>query len=361
MQWWDEKYFALVDAPSSVLNLGPNYAHYDSKYGNLRWNPWISTSQIGYYKIGNYYEEQANYDSRQLNKNMMPGVIDSPLVYTPNGPDGYLYIPVDPDLVVDGNVLVDPESLPYDVEDINDLIDSDYTDIQNIEVPDITGIPTDFDPGYTPDDNPGTDPGTNPVPEEPEPYPETPPNGNVGEWLLSIPILGDILRVLIDILNAVKRGINIIIDFVLEWLEKIWSMLKSIFDLLDNFFSSASSGGDGIDWGNFKGLFDIFYIFYYLIIIIIMILLKFLAVVWNMLSIPANSALFASYPTLLAGLNYIKNIKVGGFNITLFQVFEYMFTVFFFLFVVTVLQKLYHSFQGVERQQLREQNRKERN
>ncbi|MDW5298738.1 MAG: hypothetical protein SA378_01150 [Sedimentibacter sp.] len=147
-------------------------------------------------------------------------------------------------------------------------------------------------------------------------------------WIFRIPILGTILKVLMDLFNLIKN----------------WFTANP---------TAGSVADEGIDWGNFKGFFDIFYIFYYLIIIVILILLKFLIAVFSMLSIPANSALFESYPTMLSGLNYIKNIKVGGFNITLQQIFEYMFTVFFFLFIVTVLQKLYHSFSGIERQQLR--------
>jgi len=164
------------------------------------------------------------------------------------------------------------------------------------------------------------------------------------------------------VVNEDGKAFNIpILGTLLSWLVKIWNMLKSIFDTITQFFTNSGTANEGIDWGNFKGLFDIFYIFYYLIIIVIMILLKFLAVVFNMLSIPANSSLFANYPTMLAGLNYIKNIKVGGFNITLQQIFEYMFTVFFFLFIVTTLQKLYHSFAGIERQTINQEQKWENN
>lgn len=162
---------------------------------------------------------------------------------------------------------------------------------------------------------------------------------------------------------------------ILAWLRGLWEILKSLWQsllaflasiitLLTSIFtntSSMSEATEGIDWGSFTGLFDIFYIFYYLIIIVIMILLKFLAVVFSMLSIPSNSSLFANYPTMLAGLNYIKSIKVGGFNITLQQIFEYMFTVFFFLFIVTTLQKLYHNFAGIERQTLNQEQKWESN
>jgi len=158
-------------------------------------------------------------------------------------------------------------------------------------------------------------------------------------------------------------------DGILGWLKGLWNILKglwasllaflaSIVALLQSIFTNTgniSQSSEGIDWGNFKGFFDIFYIFYYLIIIVILILLKFLVTVFNMISIPANTALFDQYPTMLAGINYLKNLKIGGFNITFQQILEYMFTIFFFLFIVTVLQKLYHSFAGIERQTVKQQ------
>lgn len=153
-------------------------------------------------------------------------------------------------------------------------------------------------------------------------------------WIFRIPILGAILKALMDIFNLIKN----------------WFTANPTT-------GSADPGGD---WGNFKGFFDIFYIFYYLIILAIIILVKFFGVIISILDIPANPALFESYPTMLSGLNYLKNLKVGGFNITLQQIFEYMFTVFFFLCIVTQLQKLYHSFSGIERQQRRENEREAR-
>ncbi|GEM_PF-3572645 len=153
-------------------------------------------------------------------------------------------------------------------------------------------------------------------------------------WIFRIPILGSILKA-----------------------------LQNLYNLIRNWFTANPTTGNadpGMDWGNFKGFFDIFYIFYYLIILVIIILIKFFAVIVSLLDIPANATLFNAYPNLLVGLNYIKNIKVGGFNITLQQIFEYMFTVFFFLYIVTQLQKLYHSFSGIERHQLRANDKEAR-
>ncbi len=140
--------------------------------------------------------------------------------------------------------------------------------------------------------------------------------------------------------------------------EKLWGFLLTIITLLTNIFNTLSEG-NSVDWGNFKGFFDVFYIFYYLIILAIIMLIKFFGVIVTILDIPANTALFDQYPTMLAGLNYLKNLKIGGFNITLQQIFEYMFTVFFFLYIVTTLQKLYHSFTTIERQSIREMERQE--
>ena len=167
---------------------------------------------------------------------------------------------------------------------------------------------------------------------------ESPPDssGDVGEGWLDIPILGTIL----------------------SWLIKIWEMIKAIFDAIVQAIANPTPAPEpGTDWGNFKNFFDIFWIFYYLIIIAILLLVKFLAVVMSILNIPPNTALFDSYPTILEGINYVKGLKVGGFNITIQQIFEYMFMVFFFIYIVTTLQKLYHSFTGVERQELRHNQR----
>lgn len=166
--------------------------------------------------------------------------------------------------------------------------------------------------------------------------PET--GGILGDGVFKIPILGDILK----------------------WIIKLWELLKQLVETIINWFTAnptVESGDSGTDWGNFKGFFDIFFIFYYLIIIAILLLLKFLAVVMNILNISPNTALFDSYPTILQGINYVKGLKVGGFNITIQQIFEYMFMVFFFIYIVTTLQKLYHSFTGVERQELRHNQR----
>lgn len=110
----------------------------------------------------------------------------------------------------------------------------------------------------------------------------------------------------------------------------------------------------GFDWGDFKKFFDIFFIFIYFIIILILILVKLLYVVFfSLTAIPANSALFSQYPTILAGVNYIKNLQVGGLSITVHQAFEYVFTTFFFIFIIKQIRKLYDAFVYEEHERIK--------
>lgn len=111
----------------------------------------------------------------------------------------------------------------------------------------------------------------------------------------------------------------------------------------------TGNGGTGtptkFEWGDFGKFFDIFFIFIYFIVILILILLKFLQVVFsNLPNIPANPELFNNYPTILEGVNFIKNLKVGGLSITVQQAFEYVFLIFFFIFILKQIRKLYGAY-----------------
>ncbi|MPN03499.1 hypothetical protein SDC9_150729 [bioreactor metagenome] len=114
----------------------------------------------------------------------------------------------------------------------------------------------------------------------------------------------------------------------------------------------AGTGGLGgtppptqFEWGDFGKFFDIFFIFIYFIVILILILLKFLQVVFsNLPNIPPNPELFNNYPTILEGVNFIKNLKVGGLSITVQQAFEYVFLIFFFIFILKQIRKLYGAY-----------------
>ena len=75
--------------------------------------------------------------------------------------------------------------------------------------------------------------------------------------------------------------------------------------------------------GNFRHFLDIFFIFIYFIVILILIILKFLEIVFvGIPGITANADLFTEYPNILEGVNYVKNLKVGGLAITVHQAFN---------------------------------------
>lgn len=102
---------------------------------------------------------------------------------------------------------------------------------------------------------------------------------------------------------------------------------------------------EGFDWGNFRHFFDIFFIFIYFIVILILIILKFLQIVFiGMPTIPANADLFLQYPSILAGVNYVKNLRVGGLSITVHQAFEFIFLIFFYIFIIKQIRKLYKAY-----------------
>lgn len=145
-------------------------------------------------------------------------------------------------------------------------------------------------------------------------------------------------------------------DFtIIEYLKNLFQTNKNAAEMQDPTIMGTPSadgtgnGGTGtptaFDWGDFSKFFDIFFIFIYFIVILILILLKFLKVVFsNLPNIPANTDLFTDYPTILDGVNYIKNLRVGGMSVTVQQAFEYVFLIFFFIFVLKQLRKLYGAY-----------------
>jgi len=145
-------------------------------------------------------------------------------------------------------------------------------------------------------------------------------------------------------------------DFtIIEYLKNLFQTNKNAAEMQDPTvmgIPSADGTGNGgtgtptaFDWGDFSKFFDIFFIFIYFIVILILILLKFLKVVFSSLpNIPPNTDLFNNYPTILDGVNYIKNLKVGGMSVTVQQAFEYVFLIFFFIFVLKQLRKLYGAY-----------------
>lgn len=154
-------------------------------------------------------------------------------------------------------------------------------------------------------------------------------------------------------------------DFtIIEYLKNLFQTNKNAAEMQDPTvmgIPSADGTGNGgtgtptsFDWGDFSKFFDIFFIFIYFIVILILILLKFLKVVFSSLpNIPPNTDLFTNYPTILDGVNYIKNLKVGGMSVTVQQAFEYVFLIFFFIFVLKQLRKLYGAYVYEENERSR--------
>jgi hypothetical protein len=159
-----------------------------------------------------------------------------------------------------------------------------------------------------------------------------------------------------------------------DTLTTILSYIKSIFrlDQAENTDSTNDtststdgtddSGGDDddivatdFDWGDdFPKFFKIFYIFIYFIAILILLLVKMLYLVFfSLTAIEANTALFDSYPTILEAITYVQNLTVGGLTITVQEVFEYVFTIFFFIFIIKQIRKLYDSFVYEEHERIR--------
>lgn len=140
----------------------------------------------------------------------------------------------------------------------------------------------------------------------------------------------------------------------------------TIVEKMPDTSTSGTGGTGGIDtsiptgfeWGDFRRFFDVIFIFIYFIVILILILLKFLEIVFfNLVAIPANADLFNQYPAILSGINYIKNLQVGGLSITVHQAFEYVFLIFFFIFIIKQIRKLYGAFVLEENERERDARR----
>jgi hypothetical protein len=61
-------------------------------------------------------------------------------------------------------------------------------------------------------------------------------------------------------------------------------------------------------------------------------------------AIEANTGLLAEYPGILEGVNYVKNLQVGGLAITVHQAFEFVFLIFFYIFIIKQIRKLYNAY-----------------
>lgn len=183
---------------------------------------------------------------------------------------------------------------------------------------------------------------------QPEEIPLLDPSGVPYEDLPEVPLP--------DETDDKDTGIFIVIgNFLKNIAENVTGIRRNTATIADKMPDTSTDGtggiGDGIgdvptgfEWGDFRHLLDIFFIFIYFIVILILILLKFLQVVFTGLpAISANADLFVQYPTILAGVNYVKNLQVGGLSITVQQAFEYIFLIFFYIFIIKQIRKLYNS------------------
>ncbi len=216
----------------------------------------------------------------------------------------------------DGTISANTSNQKLDGVPLEDVSDIPISDLDN---------PTNDDTGTNPDTGTGS--------------------SNIWEWLKSIwEVLKNILK--------------------FEWLRELINLIiSSIADVIEAIRNLPDSIKDNIDWGRFKGFFDIFIILIFLLLIICKIFIKLLGVVVSLLTVEASSTFFNQYPTILAGVNYIKGIKVPGINVTLFTVLTYMFTVFFIIYVLKIIQAIYHSFVKQEDNEIRnaEKNIKQNN
>ncbi|MEM1804428.1 MAG: hypothetical protein QW745_07705 [Thermoplasmata archaeon] len=284
--------------------------------------------------------------------------------------------------VVNGNTTFD---IPNKIIGVTGIVDNptydwnnNYTDTKVIPIPiesntngepklDENGfylpsIDTEEWIGVTPEEIPNLDPTGTPIPDIP-PFPdiENPDNDEKTGILIYI---GNILQLIVGQLSKIAEGVKTI---VANTNQLVFNTPSPIFDPTTGQQIDPETGepipepelepaagdgiiGDGIDtniptdfeWGDFKHLLDIFFIFIYFIVILILILLKFLNVVFMSLpSIPANTELFNQYPEILEGVNFVKNLKVGGMSITVQQSFEMIFLIFFFIFAIKQIRKMY--------------------
>lgn len=163
--------------------------------------------------------------------------------------------------------------------------------------------------------------------------------------------IGNILQPIVGQLSKIVEGVKTIVS----------NTNKLVFNTtnpeLDPITGEPAAAGDGIigngidtriptdfEWGNFRHFLDIFFIFIYFIVILILIILKFLQIVFvGIPNIAANTDLFAQYPNILEGVNYVKNLQVGGLAITVHQAFEFVFLIFFYIFIIKQIRKMYNA------------------
>jgi hypothetical protein len=215
-----------------------------------------------------------------------------------------------------------------------------------------------------PTEIPNLDPSGTPIPDIP-PFPDI-ENPDNDEQTGIMVYIGNVLQIIVGQLSKIVEGINTIVS---NTNQLVFNTPNPVFDPITGEQIDPETGqpvepepvveeGDGIigngidtniptdfEWGSFRHFLDIFFIFIYFIVILILIILKFLQVVFvGIPNVPANTDLFTQYPSILEGVDYVKNLQVGGLPITVHQAFEFVFMIFFYIFIIKQIRKLYNAY-----------------
>ncbi len=253
------------------------------------------------------------------------------------------------------NNYTDSKDIPIPLE--KDVYGNFKTDENGYYIP---SIDTEDWIGVQPTEIPNLDPSGTPIPDIP-PFPDI-ENPDDDEQTGIMIYIGNILQTIVGQLSKIVEGVKTIVSNTNRLL---FNTPNPVFDPITGeqidpetgeviMPGSAGDGiiGNGIDtniptdfeWGSFRHFLDIFFIFIYFIVILILIILKFLQIVFvGIPNIVANTDLFAQYPNILEGVNYVKNLQVGGLAITVHQAFEFVFLIFFYIFIIKQIRKMYNA------------------
>lgn len=261
------------------------------------------------------------------------------------------------------------------IEGIEDIVDNsnydwnnNYTDSKDIVIPlerDFYGDLKTDENGYyipsidtedwvdiQPEEIPNLDPSGTPIPEIPE-MPEV-ENPDDDEKTGIMVYIGNVLQTIVGQLSKLVEGVKTIVS---NTNKLVFNTTNPELDPITGEPVEPAAAGDGIigngidtriptdfEWGNFRHFLDIFFIFIYFIVILILIILKFLEIVFvGLPAIEANTGLLSEYPGILEGVNYVKNLQVGGLSITVHQAFEFVFLIFFYIFIIKQIRKMYNA------------------
>jgi hypothetical protein len=301
---------------TGTTHIAPNPIRMSKSYnssGNLRYHfidengEKINSTLNGLYFTKTFYGNKLDVTEFNTDIHGIENIVDDPDYDWNNNYTNEKHIPIPIKSDIHGNPTVDENGfyLPVEEPDI-------WIDVQPEEIPELnpSGIPQ-----VLPEDLPS-------VPDNPDDEDE---NGKILVFLKNI----------FNKLTGIRNDTATIVEKMPDT-------------------STGSTGGTGgidttvptgFEWGDFRHFLDIFFIFIYFIVILILIILKFLQIVFiGMPSIPANADLLTQYPSILAGVNYVKNLQVGGLTITVHQAFEFVFMIFFYIFIIKQIRKLYKAY-----------------